>query len=81
MKIWNEVWDYIKMFIIVIVVVLVVNNVVLINAKIPSESMEQTIMTGDRIFGFRMAYGINFDSCFQENERSGALRHHHLQIS
>ena len=55
MKIWNEVWDYIKMFIIVIVVVLVVNNVVLINAKIPSESMEQTIMTGDRIFGFRMA--------------------------
>ena len=60
MKIWNEVWDYIKMFIIVIVVVLVVNNVVLINAKIPSESMEQTIMTGDRIFGFRMAYGIKF---------------------
>ena len=61
MKIWNEVWDYVKMFVIVIVVVLVVNNVVLINAKIPSESMEQTIMTGDRIFGFRMAYGINFD--------------------
>lgn len=61
MKIWNEVWDYVKMFVIVIVVVLVVNNVILINAKIPSESMEQTIMTGDRIFGFRMAYGINFD--------------------
>ena len=61
MKLWNEVWDYVKMFVIVIVVVLVVNNVVLINAKIPSESMEQTIMTGDRIFGFRMAYGINFD--------------------
>ena len=56
MKIWNEVWDYIKMFIIVIVVVLVVNNVVLIKAKIPSESMEQTIMTGDRVFGNRLAY-------------------------
>ena len=49
------------MIIIVLVVVLIVNNVVLINAKIPSESMENTIMTGDRIFGFRMAYGINFD--------------------
>ncbi len=49
------------MIIFVVVVVLVVNNVVLINAKIPSESMEKTIMTGDRIFGFRMAYGINFD--------------------
>ena len=61
MKIWNEIWDYVKMIIIVVVVVLVVNNVVLINAKIPSESMENTIMTGDRIFGFRMAYGLNFD--------------------
>ena len=58
MKIWNEIWDYVKMIIIVVVVVLVVNNVVLINAKIPSESMENTIMTGDRIFGFRMAYGL-----------------------
>ena len=59
MKIWHEVWDYVKMIIIVVAVVLVVNNVVLINAKIPSESMEKTIMTGDRIFGFRLAYGIN----------------------
>ncbi|MBQ7371942.1 MAG: signal peptidase I [Blautia sp.] len=61
MKIWKEVWEYVKMFIAVILIVLVVNNVILINAKIPSESMEKTIMTGDRIFGFRMAYGINFD--------------------
>ena len=45
MKIWNEIWDYVKMIIIVVVVVLVINNVVLINAKIPSESMENTIMT------------------------------------
>ena len=41
------------MIIFVVVVVLVVNNVILINAKIPSESMEKTIMTGDRIFGTR----------------------------
>ena len=37
-------------------------EVILINAKIPSASMEKTIMTGDRIFGFRMAYGINLDA-------------------
>lgn len=49
------------MIIFVVIVVLVVNNVVLINAKIPSESMEKTIMTGDRIFGFRLAYGLNID--------------------
>ena len=56
MKIWHEVWDYVKMIIIVVAVVLVVNNVVLINAKIPSESMEKTIMTGDRIFGLPSCY-------------------------
>ena len=39
MKIWHEVWDYIKMIIIVVAIVLVINNVVLINAKIPSPSM------------------------------------------
>ena len=61
MKIWHEVWDYIKMIIIVVAIVLVINNVVLINAKIPSESMENTIMTGDRIFGYRLAYGLNLD--------------------
>ncbi|MCD7867361.1 MAG: signal peptidase I [Clostridiales bacterium] len=61
MKIWKEVWEYVKMIIIVVLVVLLVNNVILINAKIPSESMENTIMTGDRIFGFRLSYGLNID--------------------
>ena len=49
------------MIILVVVIVTVVNNIVLINAKIPSPSMEKTIMTGDRVFGFRLAYGINID--------------------
>lgn len=58
---WNEaalkeVKEYVRMIVFVIIVVFVVNNVVLINAKIPSESMEETIMTNDRIFGFRLAY-------------------------
>ena len=61
MRIWKEIWDYAKMIIIVVVIVTLVNSVVLINAKIPSESMEKTIMTGDRIFGFRLAYGLNLD--------------------
>lgn len=61
MKVFKEVWEYVKLIIIVVVAVTIINDVVLINAKIPSESMEKTIMTGDRIFGFRMAYGINFD--------------------
>ena len=52
----KEVMEYLRMIVFVIVVVFVMNNVVLINAKIPSESMEKTIMTNDRIFGFRLAY-------------------------
>ena len=61
MRIWKEVWDYAKMIIIVVLIVTLINNVVLINAKIPSESMEKTVMTGDRLFGFRLAYGININ--------------------
>ncbi len=52
----KEVMEYVRMIIFVVIFVFVVNNVILINAKIPSESMEQTIMTNDRIFGFRLAY-------------------------
>ena len=49
------------MIILVVIVVTIINNIVLINAKIPSESMENTIMTGDRIFGYRLAYGLKID--------------------
>ena len=55
-SIGRELWEYIKMIIFVVAVVFVINNFLLINAKIPSESMEKTIMTGDRIFGNRLAY-------------------------
>lgn len=55
-SIWKELWEYIKMIIFVVAVVLIVNNFLLINARVPSESMEQTIMTGDRFFGNRLAY-------------------------
>ena len=61
MNIWKEVWEYVKMLVMVVVIVFVIDEVVLINAKIPSASMENTIMTKDRLFGFRMAYGINVD--------------------
>ncbi|MDO4616706.1 MAG: signal peptidase I [Lachnospiraceae bacterium] len=49
-------WEYVRMFAGVIVVVLLLQNFVFINARIPSASMENTVMTGDRIFGNRLAY-------------------------
>ena len=55
-SIGKELLEYLKMIIFVVIFVLVVNNFLIINAKIPSESMENTIMTGDRIFGNRLAY-------------------------
>ena len=55
-SIGKELWEYVKMIIFVLIFVLVVNNFLIINAKIPSPSMEDTIMTGDRIFGNRLAY-------------------------
>ncbi len=55
-KIVRELMDYVKMIVFVVVFVLIVNNFIIINANIPSESMENTIMTGDRIIGNRLAY-------------------------
>ena len=55
-SLWKELWEYVKMILFVVIVVLVVDNFLLINAVIPSESMENTIMTGDLIFGNRLAY-------------------------
>ena len=50
------VWDYLKTFLIIFCVVFAMNKLVYINAVIPSESMQNTIMKGDRVLGNRLAY-------------------------
>lgn len=55
-KQWKELLEDMLMVIGVLILVLVVKNYILINAAIPSGSMETTIMTGDRVFGSRLAY-------------------------
>ena len=49
MKIWRELLGYVKLIVIVVAITLGINNVVLINAKIPSPSMEKTLMVKDRL--------------------------------
>ena len=49
-SIGREIWEYVRIVIVVVVVVTLVNQFLLINAVIPSGSMENTIMEGDRIF-------------------------------
>lgn len=51
-----ELLEYVKIILIVGVIVFIINNVFVINARIPSESMENTIMKGDQLFGNRLAY-------------------------
>lgn len=51
-----EVFRWITTFLAAAILALFINNFIIINARIPSQSMEQTIMTGDRLFGFRLAY-------------------------
>ena len=81
MKIWREIWDYARMIILVVIVVTLINNIVLINAKIPSESMENTIMTGDRIFGYRLAYGLNIDLFGHEINKSSKILRDLISLS
>lgn len=52
----RELLEYIVIFIIVIILVWLMDTFLIVNARIPSESMENTIMTGDRIIGSRLAY-------------------------
>ena len=52
----KEVVSWIRMFVIVIAVVFVLTQFVIINVRVPSGSMENTIMTKDRLIGFRFSY-------------------------
>lgn len=52
----KEIISWIITIVLAVVAALFIKNYVIINANIPSGSMENTIMTGDRLFGFRLAY-------------------------
>ena len=56
----REIIEWIIVIEVAIVIAVIINLVFLVNAVIPSGSMEPTIMTGDRIFGNRLAY-VNED--------------------
>lgn len=52
----QEIAEWIIVVVLAVVVSVVVNQFILINANVPSSSMENNIMAGDRIFGYRLAY-------------------------
>lgn len=53
---WRELLSFIEIFVIAFLLAQFMTRFVLINAEVPSESMENMIEPGDRLFGFRLAY-------------------------
>lgn len=51
--------DWIRTIVLAFMVAIFLTQVIFVNAQVPSESMEDTIQTGDRILGLRMAYTLH----------------------
>lgn len=52
----KELFSWIRIILIAVVIAFVINNFIIINANVPTGSMENTIMPGDRMIGLRTAY-------------------------
>lgn len=55
-KILKEIYDWSLVFLIALVASLFIKNTVVASAEVPTGSMEETVMTGSRIFINRLAY-------------------------
>ena len=58
-KVKREIVEWIITIIAAVLVALFINNFIIVNATVPSSSMEKTIMTDDRVIGLRLAYKNN----------------------
>lgn len=52
----KELFSFLSSFVVAVIIAMLVQRFIIINANIPSGSMENTIMTGDRVIGNRLAY-------------------------
>lgn len=55
-KIAKEILEWLGVIAAAVIFSLFVNFCIIVNATVPTSSMETTIMTGDRVIGFRLAY-------------------------
>lgn len=55
-SVFREILSWVIYFVIAFAAAFLIKNYLIINADIPSGSMENTIMTGDRLIGNRLAY-------------------------
>ena len=52
----KEIFSWIKIIVVAVVIAFVINNFIIMNANVPSGSMMNTIMKGDRMIGLRTSY-------------------------
>ncbi|WP_143319172.1 signal peptidase I [Clostridium sp. HBUAS56010] len=57
----KELFEWIKIIVMASVIAFCINTFIIANSRVPSGSMETTIMTGDRVFGYRLAYTFGQD--------------------
>lgn len=52
----REILSWVEVIVVAVVLALFIDGFIIINATVPSGSMETTIMTGDRVLGTRFSY-------------------------
>lgn len=55
----RELMEWVGVLVAALVFSLFINFCIIVNAKVPTSSMESTIMTGDRVIGFRLSYAFS----------------------
>jgi len=55
----GKVWEYVEAFVIALLVALIVRSLLVQAFKIPSSSMENTLLVGDHIFVNKLVYGYH----------------------
>lgn len=52
----SEIFSYVKIILVAVVIAFVFTRYIVVNAQVPTGSMKNTIMEGDRLIGFRLSY-------------------------
>jgi len=55
-SVFREIFSYVKIIIIAVAIAFICNQFIIVNAKVPTGSMKDTIMEGNRLIGFRLSY-------------------------
>ncbi len=52
----SELWEWVKIIVAAVIIAFVLNTFIIANSRVPTGSMEDTIMAGDRVIGLRLSY-------------------------